>query len=388
MTQKQYHAYISLPQADFDTAVEGLVDRIENLCREGRQVFKVQCFFRQLPRSLAHAQKHIAGAIHQRMPEKVPAIGLAVQAPLADALCCAEIWSVASSASCRFDTWQGLPFVEIERNGISELWSSGLNADYRPAQNGIHPVQEAAVNCFEQVSSLLKHKGYSFDSLFRQWNYIGHILDLSSAEGKILQNYQIFNDIRAVYYQNKQDRSQYPAATGIGMNYPGICIDFVAVKTDAACGNLAMKSPVQKDAYRYQSRSLVGESLFDTPSGGEEAKKAPLFERGRYLKNGNTAVFAMVSGTASIRGEETVDQNNLEQQTRNTLGFIDELVREADLHEVLSFCRARMYVKPGQPGKKANGIFTAHYPAGCVCTAVEAHICRNDLLMEIEADLM
>lgn len=365
---------------------------MEDLTQQGLTVFKVQLFLKVVPiSSLYSVQQEMIEAFATRFPKRIPAVSIAVQPPVSGALMDAELWCVPADTDCRFDKHGGLPFVEIEHAYLRELWSSGFTADYRPAPNGIHPVQEAAKACFDKVSDLLCRTGYSYDDIFRQWNYIGHILELSSIADKTVQNYQLFNEIRSIYYQNKQNRSQYPAATGIGMAYAGISIDFVALKSlsGKATGDIAMKSPVQKDAYRYQSDVLVGDSLLSPSACGNTVKQTPLFERGRCFlnrQNGTTTALAMISGTASIRGEETVDQNDLAQQTRNTLHFIDELTQETALQDI-RYRRARMYLKPGQPIEEALRIFQAHYPADCLCTTVEAEICRENLLVEIEADL-
>ncbi|MDE7337726.1 MAG: hypothetical protein K2M92_00380, partial [Bacteroidales bacterium] len=182
--------------------------------------------------------------------------------------------------------------------------------------------------------------------------------------------------------------SQYPAATGIGMDYEGICIDAVIVDDTAATKeksprNTALRSPVQTDAFRYEQAYLVGNEEID--------KKAPLFERGRCLilsetpeGNGTRAV-GMVSGTASIKGQDTVDKGDVVKQLQNTLRFIDDLantMQEKDLR----FDRARLYVKPHENTENLSEIFRLHYPQASCLSIVEADVCRPDLLVEIEAD--
>ena len=391
MIEKQYFGFVWPLSADRKQMPEGLLDRVNLLQKEGFTVFKIQLFYQADPDfSLSTCQQELVRFFSIHFSGRVPAISIAVQPPVSENLLEAELWCVPATADCRFDTFNGLPFVEITHENICEMWSSGLTADYLSVPNGIHPVQEAAKACFEKVSELLHHTGYSYDNIFRQWNYVGHILKLSSIADKTVQNYQLFNEIRAVYYQNKQDRSQYPAATGIGMDYAGIGIDFVAVKdlSGQTGRDMPMKSPVQKDAYRYQNEVLVGESLLFT-SSDHTAKQAPLFERGRCFlteKDGRNTALAMISGTASIRGEETVNQNDLVRQTENTLRFIDELAQESALQDI-RYQRARMYLKPGQNVEKAVRIFQDRYPAGCLCTVVQAEVCRENLLVEIETDL-
>lgn len=465
MIAKQYHLYIPSARSPkpptAEEMAEGLGAFLQTLSRQGRRLVKVHASLSSsfhLP--LRTLQEDLDCRFRAMLPGgEAPAVSLAVQppfvpfdarqdpgtafqetasretspAPAAKAIrpglpentlswspvpVCAEIWSIdqkESASACSF-LYRGLTQVRLEDEDGCELWSSGFQADYHPSpesgrmRSGVRSedVQKAACTCFEGLDGLLETCGFGIEDVFRQWNYIGYLLDLHEEEGKILQNYQIFNETRGVFYRKSRNeglsrnegssrpgpgRKPYPAATGIGMDYPGICIDFVAVKRRSALScDLPLKSPVQKDAFRYGQNSLVG----DAPR-----KEAPLFERGRCFfpsRKGKPA-WAMVSGTASIKGEKTLAPGLAAEQLENTLHFIDELARKGLSSQnfpagrpfpglgTACFDRARLYVKPGFLQASLLSRFREHYPCPCCCTVVQAEICRNDLTVEIEADL-
>lgn len=353
--------------------------------------------------------------------EQCPAFCAVVQPPENGRFLCAEI-ILAPRKGIHFTSQDRLPQVIVEQEGNRELWSSAIVDSY--ANHSHHRAENSARKCFEGVRSLLELNGMGFDHIFRQWNYIGQIVEIQEEDHKNLQNYQVFNEIRSEYYQRKRNHDTYPAATGIGMQAEGIAIDFVAVSNIGKEVNGPMRSPIQKNAFDYAQECLVGDGLSRRPSsqpleknpylenkgkhpmnpiaaqiGNLPGKKQPpLFERGRYFTgNGNTLM--MVSGTASIRGEETIAKGNALAQLENTVEFIHELVYHMvetigsfypDPHGKMPhivYDRARLYVKKGWHTATLSEKFRTSYPGKCICTVVEADVCRDDLLIEIEADL-
>lgn len=366
MVLKKCFSYACKPKTALAEAQTGLMAFLKELSTKGLTPIKVYMALSKLPgMNLCEWEMNFAEGLEKVIGTRIPALTAVVQPPVDNSPLLAEVWCVEDSVPCHFLRIENLPHVLMEKDGLRELWTSGFFSENFEA-------------AFEKLTRTLESQGFSYDDIFRQWNYVGNILEEHSVEGKTVQNYQHFNDIRAVYYRKKQDRSQYPAATGIGMSQSGLCIDAVAVKTSAdfAGKNLPIKSPVQKDAYRYDDKYLVGESTV-LPT-----KNAPLFERGRSLLSKGSGI-AMISGTASIKGEETIDQDNIGKQTENTLQFTKELLRD---YPNAQCQRARLYVKRDQNPDEAVRIFKAAFPKTCVCTGVFADVCRNNLLIEIESD--
>jgi chorismate lyase/3-hydroxybenzoate synthase len=97
-----------------------------------------------------------------------------------------------------------------------------------------------------------------------------------------------------------------------------------------------------------------------------------------------------VSGTASIVGHETIHQGDVVAQTRETLANIRALLDEAN--RVVGSARyspdglkLKVYVR--QPGdlKAIEAVLTAALPESTSIVYLQADVCREDLLVEIEA---
>lgn len=387
---KKYHSFSTPSGSTFGEAEDMLFSFLRQKTAQGERLVKVHIGIASLPEDfvcLDEFQRHMDNRLQSLFPERNPAVTVVCQKPLQGGPLNAEVWSV-SEKDCAVKSFrlEELTHVCVEKEGFREWWTSGFQADYD--KNEPLCAEACARRCFEKLSRFLTYTDTSFDAVFRQWNYIGHILKVRVTDGKTLQNYQVFNEVRGLFYETKKDKSQYPAATGIGMDYEGICIDAVIVDdTEATKGkaprNTALRSPVQTDAFRYGQAYLVGNEEID--------KKAPLFERGRCLilsetpEEGGTRAIGMVSGTASIKGQDTIDKGDVVKQLQNTLRFIDDLantMQEKDLR----FDRARLYVKPNENTENLSEIFRLHYPQASCLSIVEADVCRPDLLVEIEAD--
>jgi len=119
------------------------------------------------------------------------------------------------------------------------------------------------------------------------------------------QNYQDFNDVRARYYDDVQFEHGYPAATGIGQDTGGVIIAFIALSESDMISIKPIVNPGQIDAHAYSELVLEGSS---------KQKCTPKFERAKLVTIGSRN-YIYVSGTASIQGELTVHEGDVEKQT-------------------------------------------------------------------------
>ena len=240
-------------------------------------------------------------------------------------------------------------------------------------------IEEDAINCFSGIRKLIQDKGYLWHQLFRQWNYIGDILKL--AGGK--QNYQLFNEIRASFFASSDFPDGYPAATGIGMDIPGVIIEGCFSKSKEY-KQIRICNPLQQEAHHYSHRVLISEI---------PKKSTPKFERAKAVINGkNSTVF--ISGTAAILGESSSSSAIPEEQTEQTLHVIHRLIEKDNLRNYIHYNRTtkptyknvRVYLKNGyisdEIKRKVNQFFTHSHPV-----YLKADVCRNNLLVEIEAEL-
>lgn len=243
------------------------------------------------------------------------------------------------------------------------------------------PASVFADTAFKKVNKILNKENLKFDHLVRQWNYIQRILDKEEKDGLVRQNYQEFNEVRADWYGKKNLTENFPAATGIGTQGGGIIIEGVAAELGSRFKKYSLRSPVQNDAHKYSESQLVGTKV----------ESAPLFERGTMVF-GEGKGHIWVSGTASIRGEDSVN-GDITEQTTITCENIDQLVdienlkssglAEADYEIEPAYVRA--YVRNIEDGPLVQDFLDKRY-SKAVIHVLRADVCREELLVEIEAE--
>ncbi len=237
--------------------------------------------------------------------------------------------------------------------------------------------RENSVSAFETFAGLLKKAGLPLHSVVRQWNYIENITGFDDRD----QRYQQFNNVRSAVYVNHFGRNGFPAATGIGMNRGGVIIEFVAVDIPGAV-SLPIDNPEQISAHCYSGKVLEG--------GHSALKATPKFERARFFECfGQKQIF--ISGTASIRGENTVALDDPAKQTEITIQNMQQLYSPKSLKTVTSdslhpaYGHARVYVKNQDDYSAIKKVFEGYYGQLPV-VYILADICRDDLLVEIEGE--
>lgn len=255
-----------------------------------------------------------------------------------------------------------------------QLFSAGLCADLNEC------IGAQSDSVFNRLGQILSTEGFAINDIVRQWNYIEDITRIS-AQG---QHYQQFNDSRSRFYTSADWSNGYPAATGIGASCGGVVVVVDAVKQSAQLSR-AIDNPLQQAAHNYSQRVLI--------EGTNPLRKTtPKFERARWVGEESEDARSMiyVSGTAAIRGEASMCEGAVEQGVM-TLENIEHLispdnqqrhgvptVRKYD-YEVL-----RIYVKSNQRWEPIK----QWLQDSCKCrniAPVEADICRDELLLEIEA---
>lgn len=252
------------------------------------------------------------------------------------------------------------------------------------AESFFHTQESDARTCFSELTRNLKKNGFSLNNLIRQWNYIGKILYVEDATGR--QNYQIFNDVRSYYFEKETYNDGYPAATGIGMDYPGTILKYIAILPKQELKIIPLNNPMQLPAYKYSEKVLAGK-----PTGIDIPKTTPKFERGKVLCSGNLRK-VLVSGTASIYGEENHPDENLNTQTIKTLRLITALVSAKNLsfhgcriQKIPTPLNFQAYIKKPDDELDALRICKSYF-GNIPGFATVADICRNELLVEIECE--
>lgn len=315
-------------------------------------------------------------AVYDTLGRRVP-ITLIPQYLLPEGGLSLEIYTLESSANIRIEEKGGVCYGIIESSEESMLFIEGI-----PASDFSNRVRQQSQEVFAKLDNLLTTHGFAVDDIVRQWNYIGSIV--SYRDGK--QNYQEFNDARTCYYAKGEWANGYPAATGIGAAGDCIIVGGIAFKK-AKQGDKSVypiDNPLQVAAHIYSKRVLVDDDQ-------NAMKSTPKFERAKLIETANGAC-CFVSGTAAIRGEESVDANSAKEQTIKTIENIEYLVSKDNLVRFgckpydLSYVKLHVFVKHKQDYEEVRTVVAEAYPHIPVVYTI-ADVCRGELLVEIEGIL-
>ncbi len=272
----------------------------------------------------------------------------------------------------------------VDANSYKEYWTVGAQA-VLPGHN----ILDSSNAAFIYLQKLYDHLGLTFNHIVRQWNYVGEILRKEEIDGRQRQHYQMFNETRSRFYKQFRTCADFPAATGIGMLCSGVCVDSFSVTGNENLKVVPISSPVQAESYQYGQKVLIG-----APDCQLTKNQPPQFERAKLIVL-NNASRLIISGTASIAGEETVGIGNVEEQTRVTIENIEALASAENLKrqcpEIKSipgtYSYVRVYVKYKDDISTVKAICNEAF-GNVPATFVVADICRDNLLVEIEAELI
>lgn len=227
-------------------------------------------------------------------------------------------------------------------------------------------LQQSTESAYRQIFALLDELPYPH--VYRFWNYIPDI------NGRVeeLERYHLFNIGRqeAFLASGRAVSGPLPAACALGTQHKTLSIAFVAGKI----APIALENPRQIRAHEYPE---------------QYGPRSPTFSRASLLHHANEDTL-LVSGTASIIGHETLHVGDVLAQTRETLVNLKAVAMEANRligqpKFSLMNMQYRVYVRNAgdlpiirEEMQRAIGDkLQAYY--------VQADICRQDLLLEIEA---
>lgn len=314
--------------------------------------------------------KSIRNALDQRKLD----LPCNVQAQSCNSIVSIEIWTDDSAEKIEYLSVHETRYTRVTAAMGKSIWGIGITS--HTADSALADQIEFA---FITVQQILEKEGMTLADIVRQWNYIPDILKMRNLEGKNLQNYQVFNEIRQKYYASCSFMDGYPAATGIGTRNGNYNLDFYAVKSSLQVQKVGLSNPKQQNAYEYQQTFLVG----DTLSG--QSKKTPLFERAKLLKSDDTIIF--ISGTASIIGQETIGIGDVHSQTEVTISNMQELIPMLNELQKTEYTYLRAYIKELKDFQTVRTICESHFPNVSV-SYLQADVCRENLLVEIEGAIL
>lgn len=226
------------------------------------------------------------------------------------------------------------------------------------------PLQQATESAYRQVFALLDTLRYPH--LFRCWNYIPDINTHSFG----LERYRQFNQGRqdAFLAHGRNVTGNVPAACALGTSGGPLGIAFLAGRAAPLC----IENPRQISACEYP------------PQYG----RSPTFSRASLVRLGKDEVL-FVSGTASIVGHASLHPADVAAQTRETMANIEAVLAEANRLASRPFSLSGLHYKAyvRHPADLAQIRVELARCAGdsLKVTYLQADVCRQDLLLEIEA---
>lgn len=228
-------------------------------------------------------------------------------------------------------------------------------------------LRSATARAYTEIFGCLAQIG--FPHLLRIWNYLPDINQQTVG----LERYRQFNEGRQKTFQtfSRIVKGHVPAACALGAESAApLVVYFVA----SSAASVAIENPRQVAAYDYP------------PKYGDFS---PVFSRATLLHTDSNAVL-FVSGTSSIVGHHTVHIGDVVGQTHETVRNIQAVIEAANqaVDDELFMpekIRYKVYLRrPEDRDRIADELAVLLNPEFPV-VYLKADICRNDLLVEIEA---
>ena len=258
----------------------------------------------------------------------------------------------------KYKSFAGFPYVVVENDEGRFVYAGGLYS------NLAYDIDSQSSEIFSAAGGILQEEGLEAGDIVRQWNYIERITDWDGDR----QHYQMFNNARSVFYACSSWVNGYPAATGIGTDLGGVLIDFDAVRFRSPSFSVTpIDNRLQIAAHSYSENVLKEAGA---------VKATPKFERAKSLDSYDGRMI-YISGTAAIRGEDSLTGVGVERQYEITMENIRELVSDADL-EIL-----RVYLKHIEDYDVIRMRMERECP-GSLVSFMRSDVCRSELLIEIE----
>ncbi len=232
-----------------------------------------------------------------------------------------------------------------------------------PANGNGHARHDQAVDMFERAAQLLGAQGLTYRDVVRTWIYIPALLEWYGDFNVARRS--VFRD--AGLLEGERPPAWLPASTGI----QGFC----PAGRSCMMGLLAVS--------RLNGGKTVVETV-ESPRQCEAIAYGSAFSRAVELRDESLSRM-FVSGTASIdNAGATVHAGDIEKQTAQTLGVIRDLLgaRSHTMHDV---AHATVFLKKPEFLPAFRRV-AAEQGLDWACTVETiADVCRDDLLVEIEA---
>jgi len=238
----------------------------------------------------------------------------------------------------------------------------GLSDVARLADQEERTPAEDARKTLDLARELLVASGWSFHQVRRTWFYLDDILswydDFNRARNEVFVELGLLNGSRP---------GLIPASTGI-----------------RGCNSRGHRCTLDLLAIRPTDNQRVDFDLLHNPLQNEAPEYGSAFSRGLTVATARCR-YLFVSGTASIdETGATVHRGSFERQTRRTLDNIESLLasRGAVMDDI---CQATVFLKHREDLDRLTPILSARGLDGLPMVCTIDDVCRDDLLVEIDA---
>lgn len=355
--EKIHYSIYTTPVADFETMADTLLGQLP----KNEHIFRL-VFFGTPADNEQYVDRRtmLIDKAQQLFTNHQPVLSYVSQ-PALDGKLTLEVHSYKADETdtITYHPNDGFPYVVLENADGRFLFAGGFHSDIITFN-----IQQQSVEIFRLVSEILHREGFPIENIIRQWNYIEQITNFDGTD----QHYQMFNNVRSNFYKQANWKTGYPAATGIGTNLGGVLVDIdAAVFSRPECFATPIDNKLQIAAHAYSSQVL---------EVAHEQKATPKFERAKSMTFDDRKL-VYISGTAAIRGEESLIGVGLEHQLHITMENISQLIADAQLKMLRVYLKEKSYYKEAY---ELLNRYNLDIPISYMC----ADVCRNELLIEIE----
>lgn len=254
--------------------------------------------------------------------------------------------------------------VKISENGLFGVLERRAHAD---------DVQEVTRKAYLDIFAFFSR--FPSYTLTRVWNYVPSILQYTDPSGEC-NVYHLFNAGRYLafsqQYKGFPENVLIPAASAVGCEGDHLRIEFLAVKGEVMF--LENKDQVPSKKYSEKYGTLP-----------------PLFSRGVIYRNVQQTVL-LSSGTASVVGEDS-KYDDLYDQVNQTILNLRVLASQFNLKgygidygfALEDVALMRVYYKNGEDLPFLKSYLKKVLAPQCLLSFRKADICRDELLVEMEA---
>jgi len=256
--------------------------------------------------------------------------------------------------------------VRYRHDGEFVFGTVVLGEDRFAAEAGRTPLQKATESAYRQVFTLLDNLSIPYP--FRFWNYVPGI----NARSHGSERYQQFNSGRqAAFLAHARDvHGNLPAACALGMEQGALSVAFLAGRTLPR----GIENPRQISAFNYPA---------------QYGPRSPTFSRASLVKTGRSEM-VLISGTASVVGHASRHPGDVEAQTRETMTNIEAVLAETNRLSTsgpfaVGDLNYRVYLRHSDDLERVRVVVAQYIATPFRAVYLQADICRQDLLVEIEA---